>query len=346
MVNKPLVSIIVPVYKVPESFLRTCIESLIAQTLKDIEIILIDDGSPDNCGKICDEYAGKDDRILVIHKKNGGLSAARNTGCKAAHGEYITFVDGDDWIEKETCAFAYEKAKKTSAEIVCWGTVKDYLTKSIPFEYSDKFIDGKVYSGNEIGYMQEMLLHYNGQNATAYSKLINRSFIEKNNIYHNEILRQGAEGLEFCLRLFECAERIAFFNKHFYHYIYNENSISAFPTEENNRYVLNCFQSIKEFIKTSKNRERLEQWFDNRLLYVIITTAISCYFNPANTESYAVRKRKYKEYLSQPIVKEALKTKNKKELSLERKIILQLINCHMFFLLNLAGKIRKKQKKG
>ena len=77
--NKPKVSIIVPVYKVPEIFLRQCIESCVNQTLKDIEIILVDDGSPDNCGKICDEYATKDNRIKVIHKINGGLAAARNT---------------------------------------------------------------------------------------------------------------------------------------------------------------------------------------------------------------------------------------------------------------------------
>lgn len=342
--EQPLVSIIVPVYKVPEKFLRTCIESLIAQSLKEIEIILIDDGSPDNCGAICDSYAEKDGRIKVIHKTNGGLSAARNTGAKSAAGKYIMFVDGDDWVEKETCSYAYEKAEQTSADVVCWGTVKDYSTKSVPYSYKGNFVDGKVYSGDEIGYMQEMLLHYNGQIATAYSKLIRRDFIEKNDIYHNEVLRQGAEGLEFCLRLFENAERILFIEKYFYHYIYNENSISALPTEENNQHVLNCFKTIKDFIEHSKNGERLTPWFDNRLLYVVITTAISGYFNPANDEKYSVRKGKYKQYLSQPIIKQALKTKNKRELSFERKIILLLIKCHMFWLLNLAGKIRRKQK--
>lgn len=84
---EPFVSIIVPVYKVPEQYLRKCIESTMTQTLKNIEILLVDDGSPDQCGKICDEYAEKDKRIRVLHKKNGGLSSARNYGCKAAQGK-------------------------------------------------------------------------------------------------------------------------------------------------------------------------------------------------------------------------------------------------------------------
>ena len=91
------ISIVVPIYKV-EKYLRRCIESLINQDYPDIEIILVDDGSPDNCGTICDEYAQKDARIIVIHQQNGGLSAARNTGIDVARGEYLMFVDSDDWV--------------------------------------------------------------------------------------------------------------------------------------------------------------------------------------------------------------------------------------------------------
>ena len=93
-----MVSIIIPVYKV-EKYLSKCIESIFKQTYFDLELILVDDGSPDNCPMICDEYAKKDSRIRVIHKKNGGLSDARNAGLEIATGEYIGFVDSDDWIE-------------------------------------------------------------------------------------------------------------------------------------------------------------------------------------------------------------------------------------------------------
>lgn len=99
----PLLSIIVPIYNV-EPYLQACIDSILRQKFTDYELILIDDGSPDNCGKICDEYASTDSRIIVIHKKNGGVSSARNTGLDVAHGDYITFVDPDDELEE-----TYEK---------------------------------------------------------------------------------------------------------------------------------------------------------------------------------------------------------------------------------------------
>lgn len=94
-------SVIVPVYKV-EDYLERCIKSILQQTYKDFELILVDDGSPDNCGIMCDEFAKKDDRIIVIHQENAGLSAARNAGLAIARGKYILFVDSDDWILEST----------------------------------------------------------------------------------------------------------------------------------------------------------------------------------------------------------------------------------------------------
>lgn len=96
----PRISIIVPVYKV-EKYLDRCVNSLLAQTFEDFEIILVDDGSPDNCGKMCDDWALKDSRIRVIHKENGGLSSARNAGLKEVVGEFIYFMDSDDWVEPQ-----------------------------------------------------------------------------------------------------------------------------------------------------------------------------------------------------------------------------------------------------
>jgi len=100
--KQPLFSIIVPVYKV-EQYLKRCVNSLINQTEKDIEIILVDDGSPDKCPEICDQYEKMDARVHVLHKKNGGLSDARNEGIKVANGKYIIFVDSDDYIEEDAC---------------------------------------------------------------------------------------------------------------------------------------------------------------------------------------------------------------------------------------------------
>lgn len=93
--EQPIISVIVPVYNV-ERYLKRCVDSILAQTYKNLEVILVDDGSTDNCGIICDEYKDKDNRVIVMHKENGGLSSARNYGCKAAAGKWIMFVDGDE----------------------------------------------------------------------------------------------------------------------------------------------------------------------------------------------------------------------------------------------------------
>lgn len=116
----PLISIIVPIYKV-EKFLPECIESIINQTYKNIEIILVDDGSPDNCGKICEDYQKKDSRIVVIHKENGGLSDARNAGLKIAKGTYLNFVDSDDRLPQNSIERLYKIAVKSHAQMVIGG---------------------------------------------------------------------------------------------------------------------------------------------------------------------------------------------------------------------------------
>lgn len=113
----PKISVIVPVYKV-ENYLNRCVDSILCQTFSDLEIILVDDGSPDNCGIICDEYARQDERIKVIHKRNGGLSSARNAGLDIASGDYIGFVDSDDWIHPQMYEILYSNAVKSNVNII------------------------------------------------------------------------------------------------------------------------------------------------------------------------------------------------------------------------------------
>ena len=116
-IQSPTISIIVPVYKV-EKYLQKCIDSILAQTFRDFELILVDDGSPDNCPALCDAAAQKDARIRVIHQKNGGLSAARNAGLDIARGEWIGFVDSDDAIEPEMYKTLYDIAVQENADVV------------------------------------------------------------------------------------------------------------------------------------------------------------------------------------------------------------------------------------
>ena len=116
----PIISVIVPVYKV-EPYIHRCIDSILSQTFVDFELILIDDGSPDNCPDICDEYALKDNKIHVIHQKNSGLSVARNAGLdyvsSSSNSEWITFVDSDDWIDKHYLEYLYKAANESNTNI-------------------------------------------------------------------------------------------------------------------------------------------------------------------------------------------------------------------------------------
>lgn len=129
----PKISVIVPVYKA-EKYLLQCVESILGQSFEDLEILLIDDGSPDNSGKLCDEFARKDSRVRVIHKENGGVSTARNTGLDAAAGEYITFVDSDDYID----ACMYEKMlaeAEYGAELVMCDCLKEFADRSMRYTH-------------------------------------------------------------------------------------------------------------------------------------------------------------------------------------------------------------------
>lgn len=123
--TSPLVSVIVPIYGI-ENYLPQCIESLLDQSFLDFELILVDDGSPDNCPKICDDYAKKDSRIEVIHKENGGLLSARKAGLEAAKGHYVSYVDGDDWVDRYYLDVLYKLAEANSSDLVVTGHFREF----------------------------------------------------------------------------------------------------------------------------------------------------------------------------------------------------------------------------
>lgn len=129
--SSPLISIIIPIYKV-EQYLRRCLDSVVNQTYANLDIILVDDGSPDNCPQICDDYAAKDNRITVIHKKNGGLSDARNAGLDICKGKFISFVDSDDWIDTNYVKVLFDLLTETNTDIAIANFFKTDSTKKAP----------------------------------------------------------------------------------------------------------------------------------------------------------------------------------------------------------------------
>ena len=123
--SQPLLSIIVPVYKV-EDYLCRCLDSILGQTYENFELILVDDGSPDGCGAICDRYAQQDPRVKVIHKENGGVSSARNAGLAQAKGEWIGWVDPDDWVDEDMYAYLMTAVLEEGADVAVCGRIEEY----------------------------------------------------------------------------------------------------------------------------------------------------------------------------------------------------------------------------
>lgn len=337
------VSIVIPIYKVPEEFLRKNIEQCINQTLKDIEIILVDDGSPDKNGAVCDEYAKTDNRIIVVHQKNAGLCAARNAGFRKAKSEYVMFIDGDDFIEKDACEYLYNKAEKDKPNVVISKMCKDYGSKIEYYNY-DIYDFDKTYKDDEVKFIQEQTLNFKGNISNVNGKLIKRDFATKNNIYHNEELRQGAEGIEYFVRLFGKAKKVLLADKYLYHYCYNSGSITEKHSEKNHKMVLNCFMTIKNGLQEYDNHTELEKMFYQRMIYVIITTAISGYFSNTNQEAYKEQKNKFKKYLNEQLIRDTLRRGNTKKIDWTRKITYWAIKYRMYFLVKFISLLRNNQK--
>ena len=172
----PTISVIVPVYKV-EAYLDRCVQSILDQTHTDYELILVDDGSPDNCGAMCDAWAEKDSRIRVIHKENGGLSDARNVGIDLAGGEYLSFVDSDDYIHPQMLEVLLRYLRQQDADMICCDCMR---TEQNQEEYPDNVTPLRIYttSGNEI--IQNFTDKYwDFQVVTAWNKLYKRELFHQ-----------------------------------------------------------------------------------------------------------------------------------------------------------------------
>ena len=205
----PKISIIVPVYKV-EQYLRRCLDSIVKQTFTDWECILVDDGSPDNSGKICDEYAEKDRRFRVFHQVNAGVSAARNKGLDEAKGEWNTFVDSDDWIENEMFAELYQCALQNQAEVVVSGcTLTNDLRK------------GNIFLP-QLGWLN-MPKDFKWYIQGPCAKLFSRTILYEYNIQFPEGITM-AEDLYFTFKVYFNVNKIYGLNKSYYNYFQNEMS--------------------------------------------------------------------------------------------------------------------------
>lgn len=225
---RPKISVIVPVYNV-EKYIDECIESLIGQTISEIEIILVDDGSPDSSGRICDEYAKKDNRIKVIHKTNEGLGYARNSGIAIATGEFISFVDSDDFVDIDRYEELYEIATQEKAD-VCLGAISVYKDGKVIRGYNCH--GGMVYAGDEI--QKKVLPTLVGKNIcnsdyvgmSACLGIYNTELIKKYSVLFKSEREFVSEDLIFDLELYKYVNKVVMVDSAKYYYRVNTNSLT------------------------------------------------------------------------------------------------------------------------
>lgn len=241
---KPKVSVIIPVYKV-EKYIHRCIDSVLDQTLRDIEVILVDDGSPDNCGVICDEYASKDARVKVIHKENAGVSSARNSGLQIATGEYIGFVDSDDYISETMFEFMYRQAVLADAEMsICHFTVTDGKHDSL--SHQTEYADGKIIRFNPIKAFEVIADFSLPVQVAVWNKIYKRKLIQGLLFDTN---KRMAEDLEFLMRALIKCTSVVYIPYPLYAYFAQREGAATFYGEHNIEWYLEQNENITVIMK-------------------------------------------------------------------------------------------------
>lgn len=261
---KPKISIIVPIYKV-ESYLRKCIDSILNQTFTDFELILVNDGSPDNCGKICDEYANKDHRIIVIHKENGGVSSARNAGIEAANGQYIGFVDSDDYIHEKMYEILYENARLYHSDIAQCNFLK--VDQSSDIESNVDMSNLRIKQYTNMDALHQLFSKESNEYMTGagnsvkwvvlWNKLYKKELFEKLTFKEGKICED-----EFIIHqlLFKCKKIIAIPNE-LYYYVQSPDSIIRSPYSIGRLDKVYALKERVDFFRAIKEKGLHDQAF-------------------------------------------------------------------------------------
>lgn len=344
MVNG-LVTVVLPIYNV-EKQLNRCIESVVNQTYKNIEIILVDDGSVDSCPAICDEWAKKDYRIRVIHKQNQGLGMARNTGIENANGEFICFFDSDDFIEPETVEKAHRRAKDENADIVNFGTnfcdesgkVKDsfispagnvsYEGKDVLGFFLPEFIAPDPHgSGIKLFYMSPCMLLY----SMKLIKQISWRFVSE-----REIISEDVYSL---LSLFKFVGKVAVIPEAFYNYCNNGGSLSR-------SYRADRFEKLGRFYNEAKALcEKLG--YDDEIIHRVSKPYLSFVIAAMKQESVASpdknnNRARIRTLVNDKTLQEVLEKNKNDKVSFSRRVLFFAIRNRLYFLCFalLSGKAR------
>ena len=324
--NECKLSIIVPVYGV-EKYIDKCLNSLVKQSLKEIEIIVVNDGTKDDSQKIIDKYVKKyPDKIKSYIKENGGQGSARNYGLKKATGEYIGYVDSDDFVEKDMYKKLYNKAKENNYDIVVCGNYnvsEDYQNKNI-----DAFINN---------YNTDLENIFFGKMA-VWNKIYKRDILIKNKLEFKE--KVWYEDLAFTLKAIMNSNTFAFIDEPLYDYLIREGSTMNNSNVKRNLEILEAFNDILSYIQHNKK----EEYFSKIEFLAIDHIYISAIVRVLKAEADDKVKRETINKLIDYMNKKFPNYKNNKyinTLSKNRKIIYKLINIKMYGLINLIFKVKK-----
>lgn len=263
--NNPKVSVIVPIYKA-EVYLHRCVDSLLSQTFQDYEILLVDDGSPDRSGEICDEYAKKDSRVRVFHKENGGVSSARQCGIDNARGEYTIHADPDDWVEPEMLDELYKKAKEDDADMV----ICDFYVER---RENTKYVKQEPSSLNHEVVLRELFQQLHG---SCWNKLVRRACYKEYGVAFPKDLNY-CEDFIVCVSLLNRAIKISYLHGAYYHYdqIVNNNSITR-------KYTKETYSQRKLFLQVLKRKIDVAYYskeYDNQISLIALEAFYSGAFS-------------------------------------------------------------------
>lgn len=329
------ISVIVPVYKVPLDFLKECFDSLLAQTMQECEFIIVSDGAPEPECSVCKDYAQKDSRFRTFFNNHAGVSSARNFGIKQARGEFITFVDSDDWIDCENLEKIYDVAKKETCDIVFWDLCffqgHNEILDMTSFEYSKKVLldcsDKQRYQKNIIWASEKKKLIP----ALTVCKLISKKIIEHHNIFFDEHLTFGEDRV-FNYRISKVANHIVYYPMAFYHYRQHEKSTMNIFQE---RSFQKHFQYITalENISEGKHQEAIA----NETIYSFYSCLMKLYQQNVTKEIFFKELYFLKEQSKRPTFIRLIQACNVDFNDFQRKIEIYLMKkgCPLFFLLRI-----------
>lgn len=346
-----LFSIIVPVYKVPYPLLRKSIDSIIGQTHKKLDIILVDDGSPDECGRICDDFAKRDSRIRVIHQKNGGLSVVRNVGVEAAKGEWVSFVDGDDWIEVNTYKTVNTLIDKYGAanDVIAWDGYADFSdTNSKPINFF-----GEIQS-KEMATLTEKIDSVMPKYHTAglrialfdvtWARVYRRSLLVDNNVENIPGLKR-AQDLIFNLEVFEYAKGVYYENINLYHYSMHEEA----ATKKYDVAILSKMEQFSLALKKYVEKYHPENAEYRQRMYVkIMPKIVECfaqYYVPLwKKEGMLKSLNILKKELEIPVFREAVVKMDGSKSILKMKVFQFLLKNRFYLPLLLICRLQTERK--